>query len=274
MQQIINFLIKNKYLLLYLFLLFISLTLTVQSHSYHRSKFINSANFLSGGLYNIFSNVEEYFNLKDTNLELKEENSRLREELFVATQQGGNNGITQDNTTTKYFINSARVIKNSYDKKNNIITIKGGTRDGITQDMGVITSNGIVGIIDNTSSKFSTVLSILHENFQTSARLKNTNHYGTLSWDGNNPNIVQITDIQQQAPVSVGDTLVTSGRSAIFPEGIPIGTVLKKELDNSGNFYTLAVTLLHDMTNLDYVYIIKNEDKEEILSLEQQNGNE
>lgn len=265
MQQIISFLLKNKNFLLYLFLLALSLVFTIQSHSYHRSKFINSANFLSGGIYNNLSNVQDYFKLKTRNQELIEENARLRKMLHDSSN---NSTLTHTVAPGSFSYIPARVVKNSYAKTDNIITIKKGSRDSIVPDMGVITSKGIVGIIDNTSPHYSTILSLLNSTFQTSAKLRKSDHFGTLQWDGKNPNIVQVTDIQEQAPVAIGDTLETSGRSIIFPEGIAIGTVQSKALDASKNFYTLTVRLLNDMTDLGHVYVIKNRDSKEIQALE------
>lgn len=269
MQQIISFFLKNKNFLLYLFLLGLSLVFTIQSHSYHRSKFVNSANFLSGGIYNSLSSVQDYFKLKTRNQDLIEENARLREML---EQSNSSLPIAEyiPDPSASFSFSPARVVKNSYSKTDNIITIKKGARDSIVPDMGVITSKGIVGIIDNTSPSYSTVLSILNSTFQTSAKLKNSNHFGTLQWDGKDPNIVQVTDIQEQAPVATGDTLETSGRSVIFPQGIAIGTVQSKTLDASENFYTLTVHLFNDMTDLGHVYVIKNKDLDEIQELENQ----
>ncbi len=269
MQQIISFLLRNKNFLLYFFLLMISLVFTIQSHSYHRSKFINSANFLSGGLYETLSGIEDYFKLKSRNQKLVEENARLRE--ILATEPNNEHveqlaGIVQKDSTFQFI--PAKVLKNSYSKTDNIITVKIGESDNITSDMGVITSKGIVGTIDETSYKYSTILSVLNSSFQTNAKLKNTNHFGTLKWDGKDPNIVQVIDMQEQASVKVGDTIETSGRSSIFPKGITIGTVENKELDASKNFYTLSVRLINDMTDLGHVYIIKNNDIQEIKALE------
>lgn len=276
MQQIINFLIRNKNFLLFAFLLFLSLVFTIQSHSYHRSKFINSANFLSGGLYESLSNVQDYFNLKTYNQQLLKENARLRKIKTSSTPQLEDTVFTTQtiDTVSQYHYIPARVINNSYSKSDNFITLLGGERDLIKKDMGVITSNGIVGIIENTSSKYSTVLSILNTNFQTSAKLRASDHFGTLRWDGLNPNIMQVVDMQEQAPVTVGDTIETSGNSAIFPKGILIGTIENFELDNSKNFYTLSVRLFNDMTNLGHTYVIENRDKKEIQELENATINE
>lgn len=281
MQQIINFLIRYKNALLFLFLLLISLVFTIQSHSYHRSKFINSANFLSGGIYESVSGVQDYFKLKTYNQQLLEENARLRERVqsikentLVALDTTATIPVMAEDSISQFKFIPAKVINNSYAKTDNFLTLKGGRRDSIQKDMGVITSKGIVGVIDKVSGKYSTVLSLLNTNFTTNAQLQDTNHYGQLQWDGKNPNLAQLIDMQQQAPVAVGDTIETSGRSAIFPKGIPIGTVQEFKLDQSKNFFLITVKLINDMTNLGHVYVIENRDLEEIKTLEAASSNE
>ena len=281
MQQIINFLIRNKNFLLFAFLLMLSLVFTIQSHSYHRSKFVNSANWFTGGIYGSVSSVQDYFNLKTYNQQLLEENARLRT-IVSATKTGdksiepltaANSPIPAD-STVQYVYNTARVINNNYAKIDNFITLKGGSSSNIQKDQGVITSLGIVGIIDNTSSSYSTVLSILNSNFTTQVKLKGSEHFGTLQWDGKSPNVVQVIDMQQQAPVTKGDTIETSGKSAIFPKGIPVGVVQDYTLDSSKNFYTLSVKLMNDMTSLGHVYVIENKARVEIEQLENENYEE
>ncbi|WP_299685032.1 rod shape-determining protein MreC [uncultured Dokdonia sp.] len=271
MQQIINFLIRNKNFLLFAFLFCLSLVFTIQSHSYHKSKFINSANFLSGGIYESASSIQDYFHLKTYNKQLLEENARLREkEARLYTITGSSDSLSiYDAIESQFRYIPAKVLKNSYSKTDNIITLKAGRRDSILPEMGVITSQGIVGFIEKTSTKYSTVLSILNTNFKTNAKLRASEHYGTLEWNGQDPNIMTVIDMQEQAPVKIGDTIETSGQSAIFPKGIPIGTIEEFELDNSKNFYTLSVRLFNDMTSLGHVYIIENTDKNEITTLQE-----
>ncbi len=264
MQQIVNFLLRNKTFLLFLLLFSVALLLTIQSHSYHKSKFINSANFLSGGLYQASNAVSDYFNLKQQNSILQEENKQLRYLLY-----GNDNIINQsyvDSTTygIKYKITAAKVLKNSYALTNNILTVNKGTRDSIKQDMGVITSRGILGIIDNTSKKYATVISILNNTASISAQLKKTNHFGSLNWNAISPEYIQLTDIPKIAPVVIGDTIITSGRSSIFPKGVPIGFVESFNLDNAENYYEINIKLFNDMTSIEHVYIIENQDKKAI----------
>ncbi len=268
MQQIINFIIRNKTFLLFLLLFLISLFFTIQSHSYHKSKFISSANFLSGGLYNSANNISQYFNLKSDNQILIEENNKLRSILYNSDK---NSLIDTTSSQQQYGFISATVIKNSYSNTNNYLTINKGEKDGIKQDLGVITSKGLIGIIDNTSNSYARIISILNTNSQINAQLKKTNHYGSLRWDAKSPQLVQLVDVPKIAPVKVGDTIVTGGRSTIFPKGIEIGIVESFKLDNAEDFYEININLFNDMTNIGHVYIINNHDSEEILNLENTN---
>ncbi|MCF6294899.1 MAG: rod shape-determining protein MreC [Flavobacteriaceae bacterium] len=271
MQQIINFLIRNKTFLLFLLLFSISLLLTFQSHSYHKSKFINSANFLTGGIYKSVNNIGRYFNLKKENDILLEENNRLKS-IFFNTKT---NLLKQDNNdsvfSAKYKFKPALVYKNSYSATNNYLTINKGERDSIKQDFGVITSKGIIGIIDNTSKKYARVMSILNTNSRINSQLKKSNHFGTLTWNAESPLLVQLIDIPKLAPVAVGDTIITGGRSTIFPKGIPIGKVVSFKLDETENYYNINVKLFNDMTSVGHVYIIENLDAEEISNLNNPN---
>ncbi|MFH4968713.1 rod shape-determining protein MreC [Gaetbulibacter sp. M240] len=267
MQQIINFIIRNKNFLLFLLLFLISLVFTIQSHDFHKSKFINSANFISGGLLNTTNNISQYFHLKSQNELLVEENKELKSMLF-------NSQITPDSVFTdssrfdqKYKFTSANIIRNNYAATDNFLLLNKGKKDSIKEDLGVISSKGIIGIIDHTSKHYATVISILNTSSRISAKLKKSNHFGTLIWNGKNPNIVQLFDVEKIAPVRIGDTIVTSGRSIIFPKGVNIGYISDFKLDAAENFYEIQVNLFNDMTNLEHVYIIENKDAPEIKAL-------
>ncbi len=269
MQQIINFLIRNKNFILYLFLFSVAIGLTIQSHSYHRSKFIKSANWISGGVYTSFSNLENYFGLKTQNKILSEENKRLRE-LLISQDDTVLKELTLDSVSplNQYRITHGNVIKNSFSRSKNYITINKGSKDGISQDMGVISSRGIVGIVESTSKNFSVVQSILNDLSLINAKLKKTNHFGSLTWDTKDYRIVQLIDIPRLVPLKVGDTIITGGASLIFPEGIPIGTIKNYQLNKANSLYTINVSLFNDMTNINHVYLIKNRLKKEVDSLQ------
>ena len=268
MQQIINFVIRNKTFLLFLLLFGISLALTIQSHSYHKSKYINSANFLTGGVYEGANSISDYFDLKTQNAILVEENKQLKSLLYNKQNMQSNWALDSSNSNGRFKFKTAKVLKNSYASSKNYLNINKGEKDSIQQDFGVISSKGIIGIIDNTSRNYARVLSILNTKSQINAQLKSTNHIGSLIWNAKSSEYVQLTDISKFAPVKVGDTIVTGGQSSIFPQGILIGSIDTFELDISGDTYTVNVKLFNDMTNVGDVYVIENLDTEEIKSLE------
>ncbi len=271
MQQIINFIIRNKNLLLYFLLLTISLGFTIQAHSYHRSRFLNSANWVTGSIFQTSNNITTYFQLGEENKKLLEENRKLR--LLISNQQIKYT-VEIDSTSLHYKIIAGRVIKNSYANPRNYITIDKGNRKGIEKDMGVITATGILGIVENTSANFATVQSILNTKSNINAKIKNTNHFGSLVWDAKDYKTVQLTDIPRLVTLNIGDTIVTGAMSSIFPENIPIGVIKKFDLNVERSFYSIDVTLFTDMTGIKNIYVINNLERAEINALESETKNE
>jgi len=274
MQQILNFILKNSNKLLFLLLLCISLILTIQSHSYHRSKVVNSANFMTGGAYQQISNIRDYFNLKNQNEQLILENTYLKNSLYNTTNLSLKNiefeQLKITYTDTLFNVTKANVINNSYNKPNNYLTINKGSKQKIEPDMGVVNSLGIVGIVEKTSNNYATVQSILNVKSEINAKIKNSNHFGSLTWNAKNVGYVQLIDVPRLAQITKGDTIVTGGRSTIFPENIPIGRIEKVYLDTDTNNFTISVRLFNDMTNLGNVYVIDNLNKAEIKALEKE----
>jgi rod shape-determining protein MreC len=231
---------------------------------------VNSTNSVIGELYLKKSNISEYFSLKSQNQLLVEENTRLRNELEKKLQ----NPIFKDSTlldTTRYFqkytFTTGKIINNNYNKEFNFLTLDIGKNQGVEKEMAVINSKGIIGIVDNTSKKYARIQSVLNKNSKINARLRNTNYFGTLDWNGEDYRTVQLIDIPRQAPLKIGDTIETGGKSTIFPEGILIGIVSKINRGNSAE-NRVTIKLFNDMSNLGAVYVIKNFDKMEIKTLE------
>lgn len=268
MQQIFNFIFKNSYRLLFLLLLGISLLLTIQSHSFHRSKIISSANFLSGGVYEKVNNLNEYLNLKTQNEALALENAKLKSLLFNRKDSTVIKKLDSIKGVNPGDIVVSKVIHNSYSVHENYLTLNSGESQGVKPDMGVINSLGIVGIIENTSPNYSTVISILNKKSRINAKIKKSNHFGSLIWDGKSTGFVQLIDVPRLAAIRKGDTIVTGGQSVIFPENIGIGTIENIYIEEKNNYYTINIKLFNDMTNLGHVYIIKSKDREEITNLE------
>jgi len=218
--------------------------------------------------------IDEYFNLRVQNQDLAKENARLKTLLFnnpdtlVPPSLGGLNAKFQTNVIV------TKVIHNSYNVHENFLTLNNGEKDGIKPDMGVINDLGIVGIIENTSPNYATVISILNTQSKINAKIKKSEHFGSLIWDGKNTGFVQLIDVPRLAAIRKGDTIVTGGQSIIFPENINIGTIDKIYIDNKTNYYTLNIRLFNDMTNLGHVYVIKRKDSEEITTLEAKSKHE
>jgi len=276
MQQLIYFIKKFRYFLLFVLLETLAIIFTIQHHTYHTSKFVNSANSISGGIYNKMNSINEFFLLKTENKLLIEENIRLKN-LLEQKIESKNVELFSVNDSIKYFqeyeYSLAKIINNNFTKRNNILTINKGTKQGLTTDLGVINSNGIVGVIESISTNFSTVISILNENSNINVRLKKSSHFGTLTWNGESYTTTQLNDIPRQAIIMVGDTLITGGKSAIFPEGINIGIIKDFNFENN-QYKQINVSLFNDMSSINHVQIVKNLLKHEQRSLEQHTINE
>ena len=272
MQQIFNFLIRNKNSILFLILFVVSVSLTIQNHAFHKSRFLSSANVITGGIYSWSNNVNTFLSLDEYNERLLEENRKLRniissmhDSIYVEKQ------LDSTSFEGDYLFRTARVINNNFSRIDNYLTLNRGEQSGIQQEFGVITSQGIVGIVDRVNDHYSRVISILNSRSRINAQLNNTNHFGSLVWDGKDPNIVQLIDVPRQAPLQKGDTIITGGRSLIFPKGLPIGSIEDFKLDQTQSYYTINIKLFNDMTNIGYVYVIENVNKEEIEKLQETN---
>lgn len=268
MQQIINFIIKNSHRLLFLLLLGISFSLVVKSHSYHRSEYVNSANAVTGAYYEKVNEVNEYFSLKQKNKDLATENALLKELLFNKKDTILTSKTLFRNDLNNYNVVVAKVVKNSFNTRENYITINSGTNTGIEVDMGVVNDRGVIGIIEKTSANYATIQSVLNTKSKINAKIKNSNHFGSLIWDGTNVGFAQLIDVPRLASLKHGDSIVTGGNSDIFPENIPIGKIDKIFIDKKTNYYTINIRLFNDMTALGYVYVIENKRKKEKRQLE------
>ncbi len=266
MQRIIYFLIRNKDFILFLSLLTISLSININYNEYNKSKFFNSSNSLFSSLYNTKLTISKYFNLEYQNQLLAEENRNLR---FLIYNSRNDQIEESDLDKINFNVTSASVIKNSYSYSNNFITINVGERDSVEIDNGVISSLGVVGIIDKISPNYSRFISILNTNFLLNAKFKKSNYFGVLSWNATHIHKVPLKDVPKQANVSIGDTIVTGGNSLIFPKGILIGYVDSFKLDNSENYLELEINLATDMTNIENLYVLKNNNIKEINSLDE-----
>lgn len=265
-----------KYNNFFLFILFFSIAfiLVVRNNSYQRASTFNSSNHLIASIYAYVDNFEQYIHLKDNNKLLLEENAKLREQLKSSqySKRIEKDSIADSVNQLQYTYMVARVINNSTHQKNNYLTINRGSVQGVKKGMGVISPNGIVGIILNVSAHFATVQSLLHADTRISASLSESNNFGSLIWgSGNyNPSIAELKDIPNHVKVEPNEDVLTSGYS-LFPPGIAIGKVISSELSGD-SFLDIKVRLNADFNSLQYVYVITDNMHDEREALESLNS--
>lgn len=268
MQKIINYIIENSNRLLFFLLLTFSLVLTVQQHAYHKSQWVGSVNVVNGAVYEQLYQLKLYLNLRTENEILVHENLKLKQQILNFKKQIPDIKLDTSYNKTQFDVFKGHVINNTYGSLRNFITIDVGQKQGVKPDMAVMNGKGIVGIVEKTSENYATVKSLLHIKTEINAIIKNTNHFGTLTWDGKNYRYMQLIDIPRVAKVKKGDIVVTGGMSAIFPANLPIGVVSKVFLEKHTNYFIIQVKLFSDMTNLGHVYVINNKNRPEIQELE------
>lgn len=263
MQQIFNFIVRFKTGLTFLLLLFVALFLTVEAHSYHTTKWISSTNFISAFVYDLKTEVTDYIGLRSENKKLAKENTRLRNKVLSLQQNlvfEEDSLVLKDTTFISFPV---KLISNSYLKIDNYLLLNKGENDGIFENMGVISSQGIVGIVEETTANYARVISILNSNISINAKLKKSNHFGSLTWNGEKPNFVKLVDVPRSAEINIGDSVVSGGNSLIFPENLPIGKVSSFQLNENQGYYDIDIQLFNDMTSLKNLYVIQFNKQEE-----------
>jgi len=276
MKNLLRFLARYHAVFLFVFLEVVSISMIVKYNNYQHVKFLNSSNRITGSIYSGYWSVAEYFTLKRINNELAEENAKLRSQLMrEELSKIGNEAPEQDSLYRQnFFFVTAKVINNSVNRAHNYILLNKGSRYGIKPDMGVVSSDGVVGVVTHVSENYCTVISILNNRLKISAKIKRNNYFGSLTWDGDDYRKAELDEIPFHVDVAKGDTIVTSGYSAIFPEGLMLGTVSDYSLHGGSNFYKITVNLSVDFKNLVYVDVIQNKTRDEILKLESTNEND
>jgi rod shape-determining protein MreC len=250
--------------------------LVVQNNYYQKASFINSSNVLSANILQTSTNVEQYFYLKNENENLAKENAELRSHIMGSFDMTVNKEYTVNDTTyhQKYVYTSAKVVNISTNRRNNYLTLNKGTKQGIQNNMAVITSTGVVGQVKDVSENFCTVMSLLHSKTTINSKIKKDGSYGPLVWDGTDFQYATLNDIPTHVRLAKGDTIVTSAYSRTFPENILVGTVDSYEREAGKYFYTIKVKLSTDFKKLTYVYIVKNIHKDEQEELEKRSETE
>ena len=276
MRNVFLFIRRHFNFLFFLVLQIISLSFLFRYNKFHEAAFLNVSTEITGRFNQRYNNIEYYFQLKKTNESLVKENLRLRQ-LLKENYEGPDSNRRLINDTIradsgksilKYQIMEAKVVNNTTALRANYLTIHRGFAQGVRTNMGVTGPQGIVGSVINVSRNFAIVMSMLHPQFKVVVKLKRGGETGTIDWDGLSPNFVTLRAIPKSAKVSVGDTVITSQTSSLFPANLMVGTIEEVVPDNSSNFYTLKVRTATNFSNIEYVYVIDNTQLDEQKALE------
>ncbi len=268
MRNLFLFLIRFNHIFVFLILETVSIVFVIRNHSYHRTGFLNSSGVITGSIYNMYFKMGEFLNLGTVNERLMEENAALRSRTGLA-----DNPIPEfciDSQSQYQFI-PVKVINFTTSRSSNYITVNKGSAAGIKEDMGLITGNGIVGIINQVSENFATAMSVLHKDSRVSVKVARFNYPGTLQWNGGDPLEGEISGIPQHLPIANGDTIITSGFSAIFPENIPVGIITGVAPEKGSSFYNVRIRFSADLNKLQFAYVVHNIYQDEQHELEMKN---
>jgi rod shape-determining protein MreC len=275
MRNLLRLIVRYYFFFLFLLLEAVSIFLVVQKNSFHRAQYINFSNSIGGVFYENFGGIREYLVLRQTNQDLHMENTLLRNQLDGLNRKlVSSSTIRNDSVPRRQFSYiPASVINASINKQFNFITLDKGRHHGVEPEMAVISPRGVVGVVYSVSGNYSSVIPIINRNFRLSAKIRRNGYYGSLSWLGSGYNLAILEEIPFHVDLLHGDTIVTSGYSTIFPEGIMVGTVRDFEAEE-GNFYTIIVDIAADYKNLTHVNVIRNLMRDEQMELERISGND
>lgn len=270
MRNLIAFIRKYSFFFLFLGVEALAFYLIFKNNHFQGSSFLNSTNEITGGIYTKYSNITDYIHLKEVNDALSDENRRLRENQLQSYDRIFGENIMVDDTLykKKYLYTKARVINNSTHRQNNYLTLSIGYNNGVEKGMGVIGPNGVVGVVKNVSANYASVVSVLHRESKISVKLKKSQYFGSMQWDGENYRMIGLKDIPNHVDLMEGDTVVTSGYSSIFPKGLHTAVIKTFEVPEGENFYKIKMQLLNDFRQLSYVYVLKNITSTEVKELE------
>lgn len=271
MRNLLNFLVGYNNLIIFLILEGIALSLLTSGNNYHNTRVVKGIRVFTTGIERSVSKTRSYFRLRETAGKLSAENTTLKNRI-EQMEKGSDPvffSVTDSVFKQKYFWSSAEVVNNSINRQKNFFTLSKGYNQNLASDMAVISDDGVAGVIVGCSSNYSVVMSVLNIDFRLSARIKSNGYFGSLSWDGRDYSHAILSEIPQHVIANVGDTIETTGYSAVFPEGLIIGTI--SEIEKSGSdFFRISVLLKTDFKKLNFVNVIGNLQKTEQLELEKQ----
>ncbi|HIU38421.1 MAG TPA: rod shape-determining protein MreC [Candidatus Limisoma intestinavium] len=277
MKNLINFFIRHSSWIVFTFYAVVSCWLLFKNNPYQQYVFLTSANKVSATVYKGSSKVTSYFNLQSINADLQRRNASLEMEVINLKRQIRDyrtlllpDSINlPDSIAQNYEYHFATVINNSVAKPKNFITLDKGRADGISPEMGVVDQNGVVGIVSTVNDHASRVISLLNPDMRLSCKVKNTDYFGSLVWHGVDPRYATLEEMPKHVKFNKGDTIVTSGYSAVFPPGLLVGTIEDMQQATDNNFFSLRIKLSTDFTRLSTVRVIKSKYADEIKQLEQ-----
>ena len=278
MRNLISFLIKHSVWILTVFYVIVSAVLLFRFNAYQQSVFFSSANQVSGWVYSLSGNITGYFGLRQINRDLQERNgflemevARLKRVLESDDYKTLAEYASKDTALSRYNFQVAQVINNSVMRPANYITINKGSDDGIRTEMGVIDRNGVVGKVDIVGKNFSRVISLLNPKWRLSCKVKYSDYFGSLVWDGQDARYAVLEELPRPVDFAIGDTIITSGFSSVFPEGIFVGTIKEYSKQKNDNFYALKIELSTDFYRLNDVLVIDCPGQEERKEIEERN---
>lgn len=270
MRNLIAFFKRFQIFLVFVLLQVVALSAYVRYSEFARLQVFSSASRINGGLYDIRYAVTQHFNLEKTNRKLEWENAQLREKLKLSNYKIDRELIQIEDTNyhQQYLYMSATVINNTYDKRNNYMTIDIGKNHGIQKGWGVISSKGVVGIVHLVGESYSIVKTILSKNINVDVSMRDGGAFGLLKWDGINPKICQISGISNDISIKKFTKVITRGGSGIYPKGIPVGVITKRKSIEGKPLWDLQVRIAEDFRTIQHVYVIKNVMLDEMRELE------
>ena len=273
MKHLLEFLWRFRHWLLFIVLEALSLALLLHFNSYPRSVWLSSAGRVAGIVYEWADGVTSYFRLKGVNEDLSRRNAWLEERVSVLERhlrEAGDTSAAALQLPPPYQTIRARVIKNSLNLVDNYITLDHGEAAGVRPDMGVAGTDGVVGIVYKVSARYALVLPVLNSRSNLSCMIQGSGYFGYLRWEGGDPRYAWLEDLPRHAEFELGDTVVTSGYSAVFPQGVTVGTVDDAVDADDGLSYRLKIRLTTDFGRLDAVRILARTGREEQKRLEEE----
>jgi len=268
MKNILLILVKYGTHLLFIVFQIICFALIVSNNEVHRGIYDNTQKVFFGNFNNKIDQLSDYLTLDQQNDSLVRENARLMDIIINQRATAQLDTFADTAYTKQYDFIPAEICNKTINLRNNYFTICAGSMDGVKPTMGVINAKGIVGITTKVSEHYSEIIPLLHSQSRTSASIKGSDFFGNLLWVGSDPSIMRLEAIPKHAPIAAGDTIITSGYSSIYPKGLLIGTVSTFQVDKGSSNYSIDVKLFNDLFSTSYVFVVKNNLRQEQISVE------